>query len=87
MAARATQALAFVARRLLAESIGVVFGTRRPGPELIGLPELEVTGLRDTDALALLDSVTHAPLDRGIRDRVVAETRAIRSLCSNCHAG
>jgi hypothetical protein len=46
-----------------------------------------VTGLRDTDALALLDSVTHAPLDRGIRDRVVAETRAIRSLCSNCHAG
>jgi hypothetical protein len=69
------QSLAFVARRLLAESIGVVFGTRRPDPELIGLAELEVTGLRDADAHALLDSVTHAPLDRGIRDRVVAETR------------
>ena len=43
--------------------------------ELLGLPELEVSGLRDVDARALLDSVTHSPLDHRIRDRIVAETR------------
>jgi DNA-binding CsgD family transcriptional regulator len=68
------QALGFVARRLLAEPIALLFGTRRPGPELHGLPELEVTGLPDADAHALLDSATHARLDKRIRDRIVAET-------------
>ncbi|WP_127503557.1 AAA family ATPase [Actinoplanes solisilvae] len=68
------QVLGFVARRLLAESIGVLFGTREPGPELRGLPALEVTGLRDADAHHLLNSVTHARLDQRIRDRIVAET-------------
>lgn len=70
------QVLGFVARRLLAESIVLVIGTRQPGKEpLLGLPELEVTGLRDDDAGALLDSVTHSRLDHNIRDRIVAETR------------
>jgi predicted ATPase len=69
------QVLGFVARRLLAESILFVFGTRQPGPELIGLPELEVTGLGDVDARVLLDSAAHAPLDIRIRDRIVAETK------------
>ncbi|GAA0448379.1 helix-turn-helix transcriptional regulator [Paractinoplanes deccanensis] len=68
------QVLGFVARRLLAESIVLLFAARVPGPELRGLPELEVAGLRDADAHALLGSVTHAPLDRGIRDRIIAET-------------
>jgi DNA-binding CsgD family transcriptional regulator len=68
------QVLGFVARRLLAESIALVVAARVPGPELNGLPTLEVTGLRYTDARTLLDSVTGAPLDRGIRDRIVAET-------------
>ena len=69
------QVLGFVARRLVAEAIVLVFGTRRAGDELLGLPELEVTGLRDGDAGALLDSVTHARLDQRVRDRIVAEAR------------
>ncbi len=39
------QVLAFVARRLEAESVGLVFGTRIPGGELAGLPELVIGGL------------------------------------------
>ncbi|TCO42336.1 regulatory LuxR family protein [Kribbella antiqua] len=69
------QVLGFVARRLLAESILLVFGARQPVQELLGLPELEVSGLREVDARALLDSVTHTRLDRRIRDRIVAETK------------
>ena len=69
------QVLGFVGRRLLAESVALLFGTREPGPELRGLPELEVTGLRDADAHALLNSVTHVRLDQRIRDRIVAETK------------
>lgn len=52
--------LAFVARRLLAESVAVLFGTRLPGPELRGLPELEVAGLPDAEAHTLLRSGTRA---------------------------
>src|ERR1700761_8007779 len=51
------QALAFVARRLLADPIGLIFIARDPGEELRGLPELELGGLPDHDARALLDSV------------------------------
>ncbi len=69
------QVLGFVARRLLAESIVLLFGTRLPGPELVGLPTLEVTGLADAEARTLLKSVTHARLDPHIRDRIVAETK------------
>ncbi|XVV15593.1 AAA family ATPase [Actinoplanes sp. CA-131856] len=69
------QTLSFVARRLLAESVALLFASREREPALIGLPELEITGLRDDDAHALLSSLTHAGLDRSIRDRIVAETR------------
>src|SRR3954465_12653254 len=68
------QALAFVARRLVAESVVMVFGTREPSEELRGLPELHVEGLGDSDARALLDSVLKGPLDERVRDRFVAET-------------
>jgi len=37
--------LAFVARRLLAEPVALVFATREPGEEFRGLPELPVGGL------------------------------------------
>ena len=40
-----------------------------------GLPELEVEGLRDGDARALLGSVVRFVLDERVRDRIVAETR------------
>jgi len=67
--------LALVARRLLAERVGLVFGTRVVGDELRGLPDLEVGGLRDGDARAVLDSAVRFPLDERVRDRIVAETR------------
>jgi len=69
------QALAFVARRLLAEPVALVFATREPGEEFRGLPELLVGGLRDGDARELLSSVIRGPLDEQVRDRIVAETR------------
>ena len=71
------QALAFVARRLLAESVAVVFSVREPSgdQEFTGLPELLVVGLSDADARALLDLATPGRLDERVRDRIVAETR------------
>jgi DNA-binding CsgD family transcriptional regulator len=69
------QALAFVARRLLAEPVALVFATREPGEEYRGLPELPVGGLRDGDAQELLSSVIRGPLDERVRDRIVAEAR------------
>ena len=49
--------LAFVARRLLAEPVGMVFAARHSADELRHLPELEVRGLRNADARALLSSM------------------------------
>src|SRR6202012_5142844 len=51
------------------------FAARNPGDELRGLPELEVRGLHDRDARALLGSALRAPLDERGRDRIVAEAR------------
>jgi hypothetical protein len=71
------QALAFVARHLVAESVAVVFAVRQCGGEqhLTGLAELVVGGLADGDARALLESAVTGPLDERVRDRIVAETR------------
>ena len=71
------QILAFVARRLLAESIALVFAVRDPSDllELEGLPERTVAGLSNRDARALLDSASPGRLDERVRDRIVAETR------------
>ena len=67
------QVLAFTARRLEAESVGLVFAARVPGDDLAGLPELVVEGLREADARALLASVLTGPLDSRVADRIVAE--------------
>jgi hypothetical protein len=67
------QALGFVARRLAAEPVGLVFAARVPGEELGGLPELAVEGLAEGDAQALLDSALTGPLDTRVRDQIVAE--------------
>ena len=67
--------LAFVARRLLAEPVGLVFATREPSDPLRRLPALYVGGLPDGDARALLSSVVRFRLDERVRDRIVAETR------------
>jgi DNA-binding CsgD family transcriptional regulator len=68
-------ALVLVARRLLAESVALVFVTRAPGEELAGFQELVVEGLGDHDARALLGSTIRVPLDEMVRERLVAETR------------
>ena len=69
--------LAFVARRLMAEPVALVFAVREPSAEntLIGLPELVLEGLDDVDARLLLSSVLRGRLDEPVRDRIVAETR------------
>jgi DNA-binding CsgD family transcriptional regulator len=68
-------ALVFVARRLLAESVALVFATRDPSEELTRFQELAVEGLRNGDARALLGSAVGVPLDERVRERIVAETR------------
>src|SRR4051795_590529 len=71
------QTLAFVARRLLAEAVGLVFAVREPSPtqDLAGLPELVVGGLDEGDASALLHSAIPGRLDERVSDRIIAEAR------------
>jgi DNA-binding CsgD family transcriptional regulator len=68
-------ALAFVAHRLLAERVGIVFAARERGQALDHVPDLEVHGVRDSDARALLDSALRSKLDDNVRDRIIAEMR------------
>jgi hypothetical protein len=66
--------VAFVARRLLAERVGIVFAARESGQALQHIAELEVCGVRNGDARALLDSAVRFRLDDQVRDRIVADT-------------
>ncbi|HEX6453757.1 MAG TPA: AAA family ATPase [Trebonia sp.] len=68
------QVIAFVARRLGAESVGLVFGTRVLSGELEGLSQMRVEGLRKDDACALLDSMLTIKVDQRVRDQLVVET-------------
>ena len=68
------QVLAFVARRLQAESIVLLLATREPSQDFSRLPELVVKGLRDTDAHELLRSAIPGRLDDQVLDQFVAET-------------
>jgi DNA-binding CsgD family transcriptional regulator len=67
-------ALAFVARRLLAERIALTFATRSVGSRLLRFPELPVDPLGRRDARALLESILPARLDASVLERIVAET-------------
>ena len=67
--------LAFVARRLLAERVALLFATRQVDDTLRGLPELPISPLRHRDARALLESVLPARLDEPVLERIVVETR------------
>jgi len=71
------QVLGFVARRLLAERVGMAFAIREPAdePDLVGLSEMRLEGLAEDDARALLETSYHGRLDERVRDRIVAETR------------
>ena len=69
--------LGFVARRLLAESVLLVFAVREPpaGETLPDLPELPITGLPDRESRTLLESVVTGRLDHRVRDRILGESR------------
>jgi hypothetical protein len=67
--------LAFVARRLLAEPVGLVLAAREPSEELPHDSELQLHGVRNGDARALLNSAVQFKLVEGIRDQIIAETR------------
>ncbi|HUE26552.1 MAG TPA: LuxR C-terminal-related transcriptional regulator [Solirubrobacteraceae bacterium] len=69
------RALAFVARRLVAEQIVLVFATREVGEVLTGLPELQVPPLGRDHARALLQSVLPASLDDRVLERILVEAR------------
>ncbi|AKS31572.1 ATP-binding protein [Mycolicibacterium goodii] len=69
------QTLGFVARRLLAEHVMVLFASRETTAELRGLPELAVSGLAVPDARELVDAAVLGRIDARVRDRIVAETR------------
>lgn len=70
-------ALAFVARRLYADSIAIIFAVREPAPRhgmLDGLPELRLAGLAEADGCDLLASTAGPQLPRPVAERIVAET-------------
>ena len=70
------RALGFVARRLLADPVAMVFSLREPSTTgaLDGLPQLPIKGLDEPDARALLSRAVPGPLDKAVRDRIIAET-------------
>ncbi|GAB2600620.1 ATP-binding protein [Pseudactinotalea suaedae] len=72
-----SQVLAFVARRVAAEHLALVFAVRDSGeadrPLFAGLPELRLNRLDDADARALLGAGVHVPLDEHVRERILAE--------------
>jgi DNA-binding CsgD family transcriptional regulator len=71
------RAMAFLARRVAAERVALVFSVREPHrvPEFDELPSLALKGLGETDARALLAAAIRAPLDERVRDRILAEAR------------
>ena len=71
------QVIAFVARRVAAEQLALVFTLRDSGDAtpFDGLPDLRLHGLAGGDAQALLAATVRTPLDDDVRDRIVAEAR------------
>jgi DNA-binding CsgD family transcriptional regulator len=68
------RAIAFVARRLLAERVALAVATRDPAGGFARFPQLRVEPLGRRDARALLESVLAARLDEPVLERIVAET-------------
>jgi predicted ATPase len=69
------QALGFVARRLLAEPVALLFAARETTDAFADLPELHIEGLDDAEARKLLASVIPGRLDDRVADQLVAEAR------------
>jgi len=69
------QACTFVARRLDADPIGIIFASRDPSPETTGFAQLPLEGLRAAEARSLLDTAIASSIDARVRERIIAETR------------
>jgi DNA-binding CsgD family transcriptional regulator/tetratricopeptide (TPR) repeat protein len=72
-----SEVLAFVARRLIADRIALLFAVREPAERrtgLTGLPELWIDGLHARDARRLLATVVGGPLAGQVSERIIAET-------------
>src|SRR5258708_4135254 len=69
------ETLLFAARRLVAESVAMIFAIRDSprATELGGLPEMVVAGLAEGDARELLASVLPGAMDQQVLDRILAE--------------
>ena len=72
-----SRVLGFIGRRLLAESVLLLFAVREAADERMfpSLPTLTLEGLTDEDARALLKAAVPGQLDERVCDRIVAETR------------
>jgi DNA-binding CsgD family transcriptional regulator len=82
------QVLAFVARRLGAESVGLVLAIREPVDERFSsIDDLPVQPLNDSDARALLATVIPGPIDPAVRDRIVAEAHGNPLALTELHHG
>jgi DNA-binding CsgD family transcriptional regulator len=69
--------LSFVARRLLADRVGLLFGLRETSdaePRLQALPDLRISGLPEQAAHELLQTSNSQPIDPLVAARIVAET-------------
>jgi DNA-binding CsgD family transcriptional regulator len=72
--AASVQALAFAARRLLADRVVMLFAARHHVDQLSGLPELVLGGLSDSDARALLSALMPGRLSDSARESILAES-------------
>ena len=74
--AASEQILGFVARRLHAERIALVFAARTGvGDEVLaGLPELRLHGLTDSEARTLLLDSVHGPFDAAVFEQLFIES-------------
>ncbi|WP_317983481.1 ATP-binding protein [Nocardioides pantholopis] len=73
------QVLAFVARRLSAERVALLFGRRETEGDnhdlFRGLAEIHVGRLSDAESRQLLETVTNVTMDKSVRDQIIAEAR------------
>jgi AAA ATPase domain len=74
--AESARVLAFVARRLYADRVGMVVAVGNPEPEhaFEQLPTVWLGGLPAAEAGELLRSVARAPVDEKVVDRILGET-------------